>query len=167
MYGRRRIKHRLDEPSRAVAVDSGNEVDSLRTELRHQGIHRDVLDIHVQRQRKGNEISYRFGVKGRVQGGQQTAETVTEQRDALDLFANLHRSHGIGQVTVDVGIKSSPAIGTRGRHPVNEIDFEALLREGLDQTPSALQVENERSFNQRVNDQQRRRLRLAYRLIVA
>ena len=103
-------KPRFDKPGGAVAINGSDEVNSLSAEFVHQSEEGDLLRTHVQGHGKGKEISDLLRMERGVDGGQQATKAVAEQGNLICLFTDLHRSDYIGQVAIDIGVKSPPAI---------------------------------------------------------
>ncbi len=83
-----------------------------------------------------------------IQGGEETAKTITQKRDLSDCLPLLNGPVGIGQVAVHIRVKASPAIAACRRNPVNEIDFDPLLGESFHDASARQQIQDKRSLDE-------------------
>src|SRR2546427_6082173 len=79
----------------------------------------------------------------------------------------LHRVHGIDEISVDIGVKPAPGVGGRGRKPICKINSKSLPREVCYHTVARLQVQDERSLDEGIHEEQRSGLWPSYWPIVA
>src|SRR5215510_2611767 len=75
--------------------------------------------------------------------------------------------HGMDEISVDISIKPAPGVRRSGRNPVCEIDGKSLPSEVCYHTVARLQVQDERSLDESIHQEQGGSLWLSYWLIVA
>src|SRR5712691_8489261 len=79
----------------------------------------------------------------------------------------LDRVHGIDEISVDIGVKPAPSVRVSGGNPIREVNGKSLPREVCYHTVARLQVQNERSLDEGIHEEQRSGLWPSYWPIVA
>jgi hypothetical protein len=149
----------LEQPVRVVSVDGGDEVNGLGIPPGQQGGERHLRDAQIDGKGEGDEGLHLPRVKGSIDGGQQTAKAIAEQRDPLDACAPLYCMHRPSQIIACIGSKPAPALCLGGWKPIDKVELKPLSGEGLHHTVAALQVKKKRSLKESVDHQQRSSVR--------
>src|SRR5262245_18564518 len=102
-------------------------------------------------------------MKGSVDCSQQTAKAEPEQGDLLNTRMELNCAYSVVEITVDISVKSPPAIRARRGKPVGKVEIDTFSRETFHNALARYEVEDVRTFDQGVDQQQRGGLGLPYR----